>query len=92
MPKEETKVKMEADEKYGKQFCVMMNTDVELTDFINTKLKKSMDKYAMAAIKLYPTRDTEAMDKVLYSTRGEIMSLIAWIYGKARVKEEEMKN
>ena len=90
MPKEETKVK--TDEEYGKQFCVLMNADLELTEFFNDKIAKELNRYAFVAIKSFPSRNTEAMNKALFSVRGEIMSLMAFAHGKARVKEEEMKN
>ena len=90
MPKVETKVK--TDEDYGKQFCVLMNVDRELTELVNNNIAKELNRYAFVAIKSFPSKDIEALNEALFSVRGEIMSLMAFAYGKARVKEEEMKN
>ena len=92
MPKAKEEVKVKTAKEHGDQFCILMNTDEKMTDFINIKVKESMDRYAAGAVKYYPTRNTKAMGELLHSARGEIMSLIAWIYGMARVKEEEMNN
>ena len=83
-------VKVKTDEEYGQQFCVLMNADEELTNFVNHKIAKVLKKFVADVTKLCKTPG--AYDKVLYSTRGELMSLMAWVYGKGRVKENEMSN
>ena len=85
-------VKVKTDEEYGQQFCVLMNADEELTNFVNYKIGKVLKEFVADVTKFCKTPDGEAYDKVLHSTRGELMSLMAWVYGKGRVKENEMSN
>lgn len=85
-------VKVRTDKEYGNQFCVIMNTDEKLTAFINDRLGTYMNDYAAATHKAFSTRDVKAGGDALHKSRGDIMSLMAFIYGKARVKEEEMKD
>lgn len=84
----DTKVK--TDEEYGQQFCVLMNADEELTNFVNYKIAKVLKKFVANTTEFCET--PEDYDKVLHSARGELMSLMTWIYGKGRVKENEMNN
>lgn len=84
--------KVKTDEEYGKQFCALMNADIEMTDFINYKIAKELKKFVVDVNKHCKTLEGKAYDEILYSTQGELMSLMAFVYGKGRVKEDEMNN
>jgi len=86
------KVKVKTDEEYGKQFCVLMNADEKMIDFINNKIDKELKKFVVNVTKFCKTPEGKAYDEIVHSTRGELMSLMAFIYGKGRVKEDEINN
>jgi len=90
MPK--GKEERKTHEFYGKRFCVLTNSDIKLMIFVNDKLEEFMNDYAAAGTTNNLTDNKEAMGEALRHSRGKIMSLIAWIYGEARVKEDEMNN
>ena len=85
-------VKVKTAEEYNKQFCKMMNEDGALIKFTNVRLSTFIVDAARDILVAQKTQNVEAGTKVVGDTTGKIMSFIAFLYAKAREKEDEMNN
>lgn len=83
-------VKVKTAEEYSKQFCKMMNEDEALTKFTNIRLSTFIVDAARDTLVAQKTRDVKAGTKVVGDTTGKIMSFIAFLYAKAREKEDNL--
>ena len=84
----ETKVKTAKE--YGDDFCEMMNKDNTVLILTNEKLASYISDASRDILIAKQTDDVEAGKAVISKARGKIMSLMAFLYGKAREKENSL--
>ena len=82
--------KTKTAKEYGDLFCSIMNKDEKMITFVNNELadciKEGFKKFTVAL----ESEDKKAGSQAIDFVRKEIMSLMPFVYGKARIKENSM--
>jgi len=84
-------VEVKTLKEYGEKFCNLMNEDEKLTAYVNQTLAETITQASQNILIAQQVNDVKAGSKAVSDAVERIMSFIAFLYAKAREKEDSLK-